>query len=212
VLRNLRQRLSERRAYAAFARHHPAATELHLHLGCGRVLLPGWVNVDQNPRPGTLTMRLPEGLRRFGDGCARYIYASHVLEHLMYPDDAQRFACECHRLLVPGGVLRVVVPGVEKILRAYVDGNRAFFEIQAGLHPAWCTTDLEHLMYALQQDGQHKYGYDFETLEKLLLGAQFSDVRPSDYNASEIEDLRVDYRGIRDDAGEYLSLFAEAVR
>jgi predicted SAM-dependent methyltransferase len=212
MLRDLRRRISERRAFAAFARERPAGAELRLHLGCGRVLLPGWVNVDQNQRPGTLTMRLPEGLGRFGDCCARYIYASHLLEHLVYPADAQRFARECHRLLVPGGILRVVVPGIEKVLRAYVARNRAFFEIQASLHPAWCTTDLEHVMYALQQDGEHKYGYDFETLEKLLLRAGFGEVRLSEYNASPIEDLRVDYRDVRDDAGGYLSLFAEAVR
>jgi predicted SAM-dependent methyltransferase len=157
-------------------------------------------------------MELPRGLRRFGDGCVRYIYASHLLEHLGYPDDALRFARECHRLLVPGGILRVVVPGIEKIIRAYVADNTAFFEIQASLHPAWCDTKLEHLMYALQQDGQHRYGYDFETLEKLLVRAGFSEVRLCDFNASPIEDLRVDYRGIRDDSGGYLSLFAEAVK
>lgn len=187
-------------------------TDLRLHVGCGAHLLAGWINIDQRVRPNVLTMRLPRGLRRFTDASVRYIYASHVLEHLEYPGEATELATTCHRLLVTGGVLRIVVPGIEKIIRAYVADNQEFFRIQASLHPAWCVTKLEHLMYALQQDGTHKYGYDFETLSRLLRQAGFSEVRCSDYNASWIEELRVDYRGIRDDAGGYLSLFVEAVK
>jgi SAM-dependent methyltransferase len=186
--------------------------EQRLHLACGGVLLPGWVNIDGRAREGVVQVDLPHGLERFADGCARDIYCSHFLEHLAYPDDATALVRHCHRLLVPGGTLRLVVPGVEKIIRAYVERNEAFFRVQATLHPAWCTTPLEHLMYALQQDGEHRYGYDFETLEKLLRGVGFAQVRPCDFNRSPDESLRVDYRDIRDDRDGYLSLFVEAVK
>lgn len=185
---------------------------VRLHLACGEALLPGWVNIDTRARAGVVQLDLPHGLERFADGSARDIYCSHFLEHLAYPDDAQALVRHCHRLLAPAGTLRLVVPGIEKIIRAYVDENEAFFRIQASLHPAWCTTRLEHLLYALQQDGEHRYGYDFETLEKLLRGAGFSQVRRSDFNQSSNQALRVDYRGIRDDRGGYLSLFVEAVK
>ena len=67
-------------------------------------------------------------------------------------------------------------------------------------------------MYALQQDGEHQYGYDFETLHKLLARAGFASIVPSDYNASQFEALRVDSRAIRDDSGAYLSLFVDAIK
>jgi predicted SAM-dependent methyltransferase len=203
---------SERRAFSAALAGADRNGGLKLNLGCGPKPLPRWINIDDRVRPGVLVMRLPEGLRRFADASARYIYASHVLEHLDYPATASALVRECHRILIPGGVLRLVVPGIEKIINAYVADNHAFFAIQSELHPSWCTTKLEHLMYALQQDGEHKYGYDFETLHKLLSGAGFRTIARSDYNASEFDALRVDTRGIRDDAGGYLSLFVDAVK
>jgi predicted SAM-dependent methyltransferase len=186
--------------------------DLRLHLGCGRRVLDGWINIDSRSKPGVLRMKLPRGLRRFDDGSARYIYASHLLEHLEYPAEASEFVVQCHRVLKPGGVLRIIVPGIEKIIRAYVRDDRAFFEIQKQIHPASCTTKLEHLMYALQQKGKHKYGYDFETMKKLLSGAGFEKIAESDCNKSEMDDLRIDYRAQQDDKGEYLSLYVDAIK
>lgn len=157
-------------------------------------------------------MRLPRGLKRFDADSARYIYASHLLEHFAYPAEALEFAEQCYRVLRPGGALRVVVPEIEQIIRAYVLDDQGFFEVQRQMHPAWCTTKLEHLMYALQQKGEHKYGYDFETMKKLLSRAGFEDIVRSDCNRSEMEDLRIDYRTETDDKGESLSLYVDAVK
>lgn len=186
--------------------------DLRLHLGSGRKLLNGWLNIDMKIGSGILTMKLPEGLQRFDDNSVRYIYTSHFLEHLEYPKAALDFVRECYRLLTPGGVLRIIVPGIEKIIGAYVQGDQAFFAIQEEMHPSWCTTKLEHLMYALQQNGQHKYGYDFETLEKLLSQAGFGEIVESDYNKSQVDDLRIDYRAKTDNKGKYLSLYVDATK
>ncbi len=183
-----------------------------LHLACGPVLLPGWLNVDAQPVEGAVRARLPEDLAAFEGSSADFIYSSHFLEHLTYPREAGYFVKECCRILLPGGRLRLVVPGIENILRAYARADADFFAIQARLHPLWCTTPLEHLLYALQQDGEHKYGYDFQTLEKLLRGAGFAEVWPSDFNSSSAPEMNVDYRSIRDGKGNYLSLFVEAIK
>lgn len=180
---------------------------LKLHLACGKHLLDGWVNVDISAvNRKVIRIKLPSGLKRFKTASARYIYTSHFLEHLDYPQAALFFVKECYRILIKGGVLRVVIPGIERIIKAYVSDDTRFFKVQEGLHPPHCTTKFEHLMYALQNDGQHKYGYDFETLRKLFLMAGFDRAAESDYNQSDFAELRVDYRG------EGLSLFAEAYR
>jgi predicted SAM-dependent methyltransferase len=203
---------------ASFRRHRRSIAEgaaqkdLRLHLGCGPEILPGWINVDEQADGDVLMARLPAGLRRFPDESARLIYASHFLEHLDYPTLAAEFARQCCRILIPGGVLRVVVPGIQKIMEAYVCDDHGFFAVQATIHPERCSTKLEHLMYALQQDGEHKYGYDFETISKLLLEAGFREISESDCNASRFEELRVDYRVMQDDRGNYLSLYVDAVK
>jgi predicted SAM-dependent methyltransferase len=186
--------------------------KLRLHVGAGNIILDGWVNIDTIPGRHLLTMKLPRGLRKFPDETVQYIYASHFLEHLSYPQEADEFIRQCHRILIPGGALRIVAPGIEKIIRAYVADDEEFFKVQAEMHPSWCSTKLEHLMYALQQDGEHRYGYDFETMEKLLSQAGFRAVRRSDYHQSRIADLNIDYRAKTDHTGRYLSLFVDAIK
>jgi SAM-dependent methyltransferase len=46
-------------------------------------------------------------------------YAAHVVEHLA-PIEARRLLGEMRRLLAPGGVVRIVVPDLEGIARAYL--------------------------------------------------------------------------------------------
>jgi predicted SAM-dependent methyltransferase len=208
-------RLAESAAFLRFKAviaEGAARGKLRLHLGCGSKILDGWVNVDMRLAPRILTAKLPGALARFPSRSTRFIYASHVVEHIDYPREALLFAKECHRILVDGGALRIVVPGIEKIIRAYVADDAEFFRIQASMHPPECTTKLEHLMYALQQGGAHKYGYDFETMSKLLGQAGFEKIVQSDFNASAFAELHIDYRTVTDQEGRYLSLYVDAIK
>lgn len=200
--RHLKTLMQNRRLMRS-ARH---ARNLKLHLGCGPHVLPGWLNVDRAGGPGVVAMKLPRDLKQFRTASVQLIYASHMFEHMAYPQEVLDLSSECWRVLVPNGALRIVVPGIERIIRAYAADDELFFEKQRAFHPAWCTTRLEHLMYALQQDGEHKYGYDFITLSKVLRHAGFTRIVASDFRASEVEALRLDYRG------EGVSLFVDAYK
>ncbi len=46
------------------------------------------------------------------------IFSSHVFEHL-FMDEVERLISECYRVLQPDGVIRVVVPDLEKIICLY---------------------------------------------------------------------------------------------
>jgi len=188
------------------------AKELQLHIGSGSKILNGWINIDGSLNLSILTMRMPEGLKKFTDESVCAIYASHFLEHIIYPEEAVFFAKECYRVLVSGGVLRIVVPDIERIINAYVENDSAFFDIQATMHPKNCTTKLEHLMYALQQHGEHEYGYDFETMQKLLFKAGFKEILRSDYKKSNFPCFCVDYRAESDNKGRNLSLYVDAIK
>src|SRR6478609_4023952 len=80
----------------------------YLNLGCGDKFHADWTNVDiapHDPRVLTHDLRLP---LPFEDESFEAVYHSHVLEHIPRAE-ARRFIGECWRVLVPGGVLRVVV-------------------------------------------------------------------------------------------------------
>jgi len=91
-----------------------------LNLGCGKVVHPQWVNIDLRPAAdGVLQHDLTEPLP-FEPSTIEVCYSAHVLEHLRR-DQARDFIAEQYRVLVPGGVIRVVVPDLEMICRTYLE-------------------------------------------------------------------------------------------
>lgn len=187
---------------------HQHKPSLRLHLGCGSKILNDWINIDAIWRPNVVVLPLPEGLKSFENNSVEYIYTCHFLEHLQYPKKVIALLETCYSLLKPGGVMRIGVPDIEIIIRAYARNDTDFFKIQSELyHPPWCTTKLEHLMYALQQDGEHKYAYDFETLHKTLTQAGFEKAIKSGFRQSTFQALKIDYR-----EDNNLTLFVDAIK
>lgn len=78
----------------------------NVQLGCGEHRLPGWENFDDEV---DISKPLP-----FEDRSIDNILVEHCLEHVG-PNEAMLFLEEAHRVLVPGGVLRVALPSVEKV-------------------------------------------------------------------------------------------------
>lgn len=78
-----------------------------INLGCGKNLLPTpWKNYDAEL---DITKPLP-----FADNSVNRILIEHCLEHVSAPDGF-RFMKEAHRVLEPGGVLRICVPELERM-------------------------------------------------------------------------------------------------
>ena len=90
-----------------------------LNIGCGTAVHPDWINLDLRPMlPGVRAFDLRRGLP-FPAAGVDVCYSSHVLEHLTRAE-ADRFVAEQRRVLRPGGVIRVVVPDLERIARSYL--------------------------------------------------------------------------------------------
>lgn len=90
-----------------------------LNLGCGGRFHPAWVNVDLNSSsPAVVAHDIRRPLPFVADSFDG-VYHSHVLEHLT-PADGQSLLAECHRVLRPGGTIRVVVPDLEAIAKNYL--------------------------------------------------------------------------------------------
>ena len=122
----------------------PSVSSPLLNLGCGRRRHPGWTNADLVPDTADvlrvdLRRRLP-----FADGTFTAVYASHVLEHLA-PAEGADLLREIARVLVSGGVVRIVVPDLEGIARAYVaslDAVDATGDDAARWWHRWMTVEL----------------------------------------------------------------------
>jgi len=193
--------------------------DIKLHIGCGKGLLDGWVNLDIYPAP--LSTNVLWGLP-FPDGTVQCVFVSHLLEHLFFPRDVRPFLAEVRRVLTPGGVVRVVVPDLETCIEAYVSRNAEFFASRRETWSWWPAnpTRLEDFLAYAGAGAEpaylfesHKFGYDFETLEKTLFDAGFTGVVRSEYMQSEHESLRVDDVSAVAKAkygDKYYSLFVEA--
>jgi predicted SAM-dependent methyltransferase len=160
-------------------------TGLKLNIGCGPNSKEGWINIDLSwSAEMSLDMREP---LPFSDDSASIIYSEHFFEHLDYPNVAKMFLRECFRVLELDGIFRLGVPDTRPALFDYAgvgDGwwhdackNREFFR------PEWCVTILDHINYHFRQCGEHKYAYDFETIENVLEEVGFVDVAKSEFDA-----------------------------
>lgn len=110
----------------------PSTVKLYLNLGCGTRFHPAWVNMDIAPSdPRVIRHDLTRGIPLSDASCA-VVYHAAVLEHFR-PADALVFLRDCHRVLEPGGTIRVGVPDLEQLCRLYLDRLGA---VQAGVPQA----------------------------------------------------------------------------
>ena len=90
-----------------------------LNLGCGNIYHLDWINLDFIPTgPETIPCNLIHGIPFAGDSF-NAVYHSHLLEH-MSKSHGNEFMQECYRVLKPNGIIRVVVPDLERIARLYL--------------------------------------------------------------------------------------------
>lgn len=128
----------------------------------------------------------------FPDRSVDAVYLSHVLEHIDR-DQAAGLLSECRRVLVQGGIIRIVVPDLARLIEDYQESYR--------LAVSGSITWQQH----------DKWMYDDVTLSHLLLSCDFVDTRVRDPYSSAIEG----WKGINldlENGSEYKpkSLFLEA--
>jgi predicted SAM-dependent methyltransferase len=116
------------------------------------------------------------------------IRCEHVFEHLDRKDEAPKFLSECLRSLKKGGVLRIIVPDLELFVKAYCSGNKQQWKaigFDLDNLPWELETPMDILNHTFRQNGEHKYGYDFETLHRTATAAGFSKVAKTSWGVSQ---------------------------
>ena len=180
-----------------------------LHLGAFDQAVDGWINTDVTPHlvlariPGLgallhgtghlsderygayadgrfrrlrhldLTRRFP-----FPDDGLAAIYSSHTFEHL-HVDAAERALAECHRVLMPGGVLRIAVPNLDDIVAHY--DPAAPDDFLDGIFQGRTASDNCH--------ARHWWHYNASSLGARMRAAGFAAVDQREFQSGLCPDL-----------------------
>jgi predicted SAM-dependent methyltransferase len=195
---------------------------MKINLGCGPVQPSDWVNVDGSMR-AWLASRLPwfdrclvalqlapatefgpktvyaNLTKRFpwGDKSADAIYMGEVLEHFTR-EAGEHVLRECHRVLRPGGTLRIRVPDHARFwtnyLREYDDVRRRPRPEWSLAHTRWTEMYFRDICvgrpHLWQSIGHfHKWMYDDVSLTLLLESMGFTNVGRRPLHQSAISNV-----------------------
>jgi predicted SAM-dependent methyltransferase len=161
--------------------------KLWLYLGCGHHRLKGFAHVEVNA--GKNKSGLPDIIADITehiplpDDSAELIFSRATMEHLTYPE-LINCLLESHRLLQRGGVVRIVVPDLDKYVQDYL--NKVYDPTLKELHGMpnenYADTFVARIMYF-----DHKYNHTFDTMKGALERAGFQEVRRGKPGDSKIE-------------------------
>jgi SAM-dependent methyltransferase len=180
---------------------------MRVNIGCGATPTEGWVNFDNSwaVRAARQPLLL-HGLRLVGilgrqslglaaaarmenirwanavrqipcpDSAADVVYSSHMIEHLDR-DEARRFLAEVRRVLRPGGIVRLAVPDLGRLLDDYLGARDADeFVRRTNLTQPRPVGLLARLRAALIGPRHHLWMYDGASLSELLHLAGFAEM------------------------------------
>ncbi len=155
-----------------------------IHLGCGAINSPEFINVDCRPASHIHYVCDARDLSIFPDNYADMIYACHILEHVCQ-SDVKKVLWEWKRVIRPNGVLRLSVPDFDKIIDVY---NACSKDIKSIDGP---------LMGRYEGYNMHLSVFNYSYLSDVLCDLSFTKVRR--WNPKEVQ-----YHNFEDWASRHL--------
>lgn len=209
---------------------------IKLNIGCGPSGIAGWLNYDWGMLPllsktplirktmaifGLLpnqyvlkwpNLKLVDIRRRFPleDESVKFIYCSHVLEHFERWE-AAKILTECWRVLERDGVIRVVVPDIEKMFDLYHQTKTRPGQMFCRL---WWGYDKDKIpanflqVFSRRFIRDHQWHYDKQELNLMLRKAGFIKINWVGFGKGSLPDIeKLDL-----ESHENHSLYAEAFK
>jgi len=182
-------------------------THLYVQYGCGFSAPEGWRNFDASPtlrfeRVPLLGRLYSKNGRRFpagveygdivkglpiADSSCNGVYCSHVLEHLAL-DDFRTALRNTYRMLDIGGIFRLVLPDLEYSIRQYLgDGSvdaAPHFLKETALGQETRPRKLKDFLISYVGNTQHRWMWDFKSIDFELRSAGFDQIRRATFNDS----------------------------
>jgi predicted SAM-dependent methyltransferase len=180
-----------------------AGGQVLLHIGCGEIDAPGFINIDARSYPHVhIVAKNLSRLSMIPDEVADLVYMCHVLEHVSHRTVTGTLR-EMSRVLKRGGILRISVPDFDFMIALYrASGN----EVAAIEQPLMGGQDYSFNFHHAVFNRTH--------LQRLLLASGFNPVRAWDPHQCEFHDFD-DWasRSVTWDGREYpISLNVEGVK
>lgn len=162
--------------------------ELCLNFGCGPQIFDNWINIDGYFQGPEVFYHNAANPLPIDDDVVARIHCEHFLEHLEF-DQALKFLSECCRILMSSGTMRIIVPDAEKYMKSYASGNSEFFENLKFLGNASRPLETPAMVcnQMFRMGGDHRFGWDFETLAMISKRAGFSRVERSAWQQGPAE-------------------------
>lgn len=138
---------------------------IRLNMGSGPFPMKGFINIDQfkevNPDLLCDVTKLS-----YEPGTVAEIYAGHILEHFKF-NDGMNVLKYWHSLLIPGGIISVVVPDYDFLVKEYV----------ANPSPESLIIFNDVYIYSWVQPSPHQYAYSGDLLKKVMVETGFKDLK-----------------------------------
>lgn len=167
----------------------------------------GWSTLDHKVKENTDTVIQGEAINiNLEDLSCTTVFSSHMLEHIPHTQ-IEAVLFEFHRVLEEDGILRIVVPDMLKLARAYVNKDAEFFKgvieenetVRTDLGyggmlanhfvgPGQDTVLFNRQLTRFIAGYSHLYMYDFEMLRIMLSRAGFYDIMQLSFCCSSLSD------------------------
>lgn len=149
---------------------------MKLHIGCGNVIISGYMNIDINPINFLVIKDDARYLNKFKKKKITEIYACHILEHFPHKE-IKEVLKGWYNLLQSNGVLLVSVPDFEVISNQYQQTKNI--------------KELNEIIYGAQtyKENFHYHCWDFNSLKKDLTKAGFAEISKYDWRESISKDF-----------------------
>ena len=142
-----------------------------IHLGCGDIILNGWINIDARMADHVHINTDIIDLKEFSEGSIGVIYLSHVLEHFDFIESRNLLKLFYSKLKA-GGVLLISVPDFNALVNVYLK-----------------TKNLDQIKRALMGGQDYEYNYHKSVYNDELLSNELEKIGFNNIESYEPFDL-----------------------
>jgi predicted SAM-dependent methyltransferase len=152
-------------------------SQAKLHLGCGKRIVAGWLNVDVVN--SVCSVDLAAGRLPWPDAVFEFIVSQHVIEHLELFNEGLPLLRELRRISKPKAEIWLSCPDMEKVCKSYLLDKgatlRVEFEKEFPPLAEWKELPSQMINSLFHQEGEHKNLFDFDLLAWACQKAGFID-------------------------------------
>jgi SAM-dependent methyltransferase len=151
-----------------------------LQIGAQSHSMSGWLNVDILPKESSVVYMDATQPFPFPGNTFQYVFTEHMIEHITFAE-ALFMLKECHRLLQPGGRIRVATPNLRAVINVLQNPHDAQHQAYTKFYlDRFCEPGLPpdpvYVVNTMFYQFGHRFIHTDTSLTHLLQQAGFRDI------------------------------------